>query len=58
MIRIVPSGFPIYDAARDRFLDVLDTPNTDGLPQTWGWEIDGIKYVTAAGAAMMEVSNG
>ena len=55
MIRIVPNGFPLYDAARDKFLAVLDTPNTEGLPQTWGWEIDGIKYVTAAGAARMGV---
>ena len=58
MIRIVPSGFPLYDAARDKFLAVLDWTDEAGRSRTSGWEIDGIKYVTAAGAARMEVSNG
>ena len=55
MIRIVPSGYPLYDAARDKFLAVLDWTDDAGRSQTWGWEIDGIKYVTAAGAARMEI---
>ena len=53
MIRIVPSGYPLYDAARDRFLAVLDWTDDAGRSRTSGWEIDGIKYVTAAGADVL-----
>ena len=36
-VRIVPSGFPLYDAARDKFLAVLDWTDDAGRSLTFGW---------------------
>lgn len=51
-----PAAVALRAAARDKFLAVLDWTDDAGRSRTSGWEIDGIKYVTAAGAARMGVT--